>query len=384
MKTQLLITLILLFLIQSMKGVTLTGSVTDKETGQPIEAATIFIPGTTISTQTNRQGNYSLHYSLSGNQQLIIKHVTYQTSILDLTTDSLYDIRLPKIVRQLNEVKVSGKDPNRQINLKRFWYNFSGMSKIARSCKLENPETLNFRRLGAPGDAEFNTTLATADSNLIIENKALGYQIQYTLLYYIRSSERTIFQGYPLFIDLYKSKEVPEKIAQQRAKAYFGSSMHFFRSLYANKLEAAGFYVYEVALVANLPGDQQNYGLLGNPLFIGKTGYHYEQTTNPLNLIKMVNKSADKGAFSYSFPIEVRYTKGVEENAYKAQAAYHYRIGLQRTPKQQTSLLVLTNGSMDFFPDGSYGNPDEVITLGYWDFKRMGEMLPLDYVPVEE
>ncbi len=55
-----------------------------------------------------------------------------------------------------------------------FIENFIGTSQNARSCTIKNYKTLRFRH-----SKKRNQLTVTADDPLIIENKALGYSIQY-------------------------------------------------------------------------------------------------------------------------------------------------------------------------------------------------------------
>lgn len=67
-------------LSQSATG-RITGRVTDRESGQPIEAAQVFIDGTTIGTSTNATGVLSIPRIAAGTYQLRVVRLGYQSSL---------------------------------------------------------------------------------------------------------------------------------------------------------------------------------------------------------------------------------------------------------------------------------------------------------------
>ncbi|MFC7668001.1 hypothetical protein ACFQT0_11855 [Hymenobacter humi] len=59
-------------------------------------------------------------------------------------------------------------------------------------------------------------------------------------------------------------------------------------------------------------------------------------------------------------------------------------LGPSRTPyptKRQVSRLKLQETEAEIQPNGSLTNPLDVYNGEYWGFERVGEFLPVDYVP---
>jgi hypothetical protein len=106
----LLILVVLIFgtgcFAQSIK---ISGLITDKNSGQPIAAASIKLPdGTGISSGTN--GKFEIRITRLP-IKLKIRHVSYQTKEIDLITDpkSLVRIELEELVSEIREVNISAQ-----------------------------------------------------------------------------------------------------------------------------------------------------------------------------------------------------------------------------------------------------------------------------------
>lgn len=76
-------------------------------------------------------------------------------------------------------------------------------------------------------------------------------------------------------------------------------------------------------------------------------------------------------------PFEIRYTGRGEENRYKG--FHYYYEGLNRIPKAQVSIVKLKNGHIRFYSNGAIEKPDELISIGYWSYKRLADLLPHNY-----
>src|SRR5206468_7526403 len=88
---------------------------------------------------------------------------------------------------------------------------------------------------------------------LIIENKALGYNIRYQLesFSYNFNTHLFFYQGYPFFQQMNGSFSKQKKWEKRRKEVYYGSLMHFMRSVYRNILLKEGFEVRTLKKVLN-------------------------------------------------------------------------------------------------------------------------------------
>lgn len=110
MKKQLLNSIFFLLLLLSgsyawAQERTITGTVTAKEDGLPIPGVTVKIKGTTIGTQTNGMGKFSLQAPQGAT--LVISFLGYQTQ-QQVATGSVLNVVLVAAASQLNEVVVTG------------------------------------------------------------------------------------------------------------------------------------------------------------------------------------------------------------------------------------------------------------------------------------
>jgi len=236
MKTVLPILLFCLLCLP-VRSATVSGQVTNSSTNKPIEGVTVFLDGTTIGTYSRADGSFSLFYPGEMSVKVIASYVGFETKVYNYTPsaqDGKLAIHLKTKTIRLQEVSVMGKDPHRSDNLQLLRAGLFGNSEAGWQCKILNPEVLSFKR-----DKDKNGVLllsAYADQPIRIENKELGYQVNYTLDSFAVNSTNITFLGHPFYIDKYQGVKVPRSIQKAREKAYQGSAMHFFRSLYANTL----------------------------------------------------------------------------------------------------------------------------------------------------
>ncbi|HWZ17055.1 MAG TPA: SusC/RagA family TonB-linked outer membrane protein [Mucilaginibacter sp.] len=85
---------------------TVTGTVTSKEDGLPIPGVTVKVKGTSIGTQTNTAGKYTL--SVPANATLVFSFLGYAPIEVSSGTKAAIDIALTARGEQLNEVVVTG------------------------------------------------------------------------------------------------------------------------------------------------------------------------------------------------------------------------------------------------------------------------------------
>ena len=90
---------------------TITGTVTDAETSEPLPGATVQVAGTSVGTATNVNGMYELS-APSGTQTLQVSFVGYDTVERDVQVEAgetiTADFGLEPSAEQLDEVVVTG------------------------------------------------------------------------------------------------------------------------------------------------------------------------------------------------------------------------------------------------------------------------------------
>lgn len=382
MRHLLTLTALIFLSISHVFPITLTGTVKDAATGKALEAASVFVAGTTFGTNTKEDGSYSLTFKTDGSAQLVIAYLGYQTftkNTTDFATNQTLNVELQGKSMQLASVSVLGYDSNRKQNMAEFLFGFFGDSEFGKKCTILNPNVLHLMRKPIPGKIGQDELYVSADSDLFIENKLLGYTIRYTLESFVQSKYFTTFKGYPLYIDNLSKSKNPERTQEYRERAYLGSQMHFFRCLFKKNLMEEGFKVFKVEKKNGLSILNVQYGLMADTIFVPNPDQHMVQTETPLNLYNDLYVNEHSAALQYSEPFEVRYTLNGEDKAYGSHNFYYN--GMTRTIGQQTSIVLLENNNVVFYPNGACKNAGSLITIGYWSFKKVGEIMPWDYQP---
>ncbi len=349
---------------------TVSGVVKDAQSGEVMPFATVFFAETTFGTATDDDGRYSLTVAKPGTYDLIVKFVGYRTYAAQVKLGGQTEIKMDVLIevdaKSLGSVEVTAnKDKKWEEHMRQFRLTFLGESANARQCKILNEEVIDFIY-----DEKKVILEAFSSEPIIIENKALGYKIQYYLEHFEvnYASSMSSYYGYTVFEEMNsKSKRRMGRWEANRKKAYEGSPVHFFTSLYQNKLEQEGFLV-QVAKDVNGSGrvlDARNANVFQ---------YLTEGSNN-------LSKNLPFENFLY-----VTYDKELESKEYQ-EIQNKRRIGHVSTSKlvkkPQQSWISIMDGfeSIEFEPNGYIYNPVSFYSAGYWGFEKIAEMIPLDYRP---
>lgn len=375
MRQQLAIFTLLFFLsfgAKAQQGYTITGTVTDAETGETLPFANVFFAETTYGVNTNEVGQFTLKVPQPGTYDLIVRFVGYQTYGINLRLEDNYnlsfDIALKPEELNLGSVTVmANKDENWQRYLQEFKDAFLGYSKNSSQCKILNEEDLDFYY-----DRKENALYAYSKGPIKVENKALGYTIDYYLEEFKNDYSRNLntYYGYTVFTEMEPRSKRRERIWEEnRKRAYEGSIQHFFSSVFEGKLEEEG-YIVQVAK------DVTNFGRVLDP-------------TN-VNLRDWLNNG--QSDLSRQLPFEnflyVTYTKESETPEYvqngkpggKLNSASASRLG------KQVSWITMAEGKevIEFERTGYVYDPLSFYSSGYWGFEKVADMVPINYKPKSE
>jgi len=250
--------LIFLFLLVSFKAQAqyiISGKVVDDKTKKNIPAVSIYINNTTVGTLTDENGSFKIYTPSAGKIELVFSHVSYKKKIVVKEVENNVDIKVELLVANniLNEVVIRGNKDSKAVRKKWidiFTRNLIGNYPIVSlRCKIKNPEVLYFNYERNEGRLEVFAT-----KPILIENTALGYLVKLDLdeFVYTFKTNDIVFKYSVFFekIELSKSKE--ELAERNRSKLYFGSNMHFMRSLYQESLEQNGFSILKFNSISNL------------------------------------------------------------------------------------------------------------------------------------
>ncbi len=332
----------------------ITGKVYDGLNKKPIESVSVYISNTTQSRTTDKNGEFKIDINLNGRPELVISCVGYETQILNVINNNLEIFLKPKII-DLPDVVLHSSDKNGWKTWgKLFLDNFIGTTEFSKNCKLLNPNSLKFNF-----NKNKNILNVTSKESLLIHNKSLGYIIKYDLIRFDFDfkTNSNIIEGYTLFEEMYSNRKRQNlKWEKNREDSYYGSMLHFMRSLYKNEIEKEHFEIRKIVL-------NNNFNFLINKLI-------------PRDSI-VTKLDSSSVLLNFKDVLQVLYTDK-EPSSFYIKGDMNF--GLIR--RKQISQLKLSENSIKIFENGSYYDGTNLINSGYWSWsEKVSNLLPLDYLP---
>ncbi|PWG06120.1 carboxypeptidase-like regulatory domain-containing protein [Polaribacter aquimarinus] len=389
----------------SFSQVNIKGKVYDSK--GPLEGAAIYFNSTMVGTTTNSEGEFSIKTE-EGHFELIISYLGYKTIRYNLYTNEYKKplvFALEENRYTLDEVvlKKIKYDKKWKANLKRFYREFFGNTKLSKDCKIINPKTLFFYY-----NSKDNIFNAFTKAPLIIRHNGLGYSITYDLVYFSVEKDFVKSLGYSQFKNLQGSKHKKRTWKKNRLVTYNGSVNHFLKSILANRVKREGFVIEQFIRLPNKerPSDTEIKKARKKITSYKKTINFSRKIENPVtdidsalvtirksNLPKLKDsiykkdlKSKDilvkkEGKLRLDFKnnLLVIYKKEKEEKNYR-------RRGLESSLKfrPQMSTIIPTTRPILIDKNGILDNPLDLVYEGYWAFERFANFLPLDYNPKKD
>jgi hypothetical protein len=380
------------FITFAQSGI-ISGIIVNAETKKPLPRASVFLSNSSVGSATSEDGKYILSSIRPGQYTLVVTilgYEEYSKSILVGSQPIKLDIELAPKPLMLREVVISSSADWKR-NFEAFKKEFIGVDENAKYCTIMNPHILNIT---------YNPTKqlleADADEFLVVENRSLGYRVKYLLEDFKIDKISNIIsrQGQQVFEDLPGSESQKKKWHEKREEAYYGSAMHFYRSLYADKLKDQGFEIYRLTRTVNpmRPSDDiirrkvNKFNQLRRPdsarywVDIANMSKYSNESLNkpPYQEFEILSRAPQQGLFTVHFPnyLYVVYTKKRDEV---------YNRDLYRPldmPNYETT--VVTNmGKESFFDIDMNGIVVDNSPLyeGTWAKSRISDLLPVDYVP---
>lgn len=268
------------FIQLSAQSTAIRGTVVDSARQAPIPFATVYFDGTTNGQTTDDNGKFSL--ALNGIKLpaiLVVSHIGYRTQSLSIQdSTALLNIALTVQGQMIQTVVVQDED-QRMKNLEEFRKVFLGADDWGVRAKIQNEDALFFNRdyqtqqlrIRSKGMMKRALTMNrrggtwSADSSsytfeqaLNLQAKAkvpleiklpdLGYTVQVDLVRFLSEyrAGKTSHLGHYFFKPVVSKSGKPKARHKiNRQQAYYNSSLHFLRSLYAGQLNENGYQIYE-------------------------------------------------------------------------------------------------------------------------------------------
>lgn len=402
------------------------GKVVDAETNRGIAAVSVYINNSFLGTSTDANGEFMLNNIPPGAYKLVFSHVGYETIVESISSTDLRDhylVSLKVIPDELKEVVVTGKPKSGWRKWGSFFLNsFIGTSKYALNCYIQNREALHFYY-----SAEENILKVSAKEPLIIENRALGYQITMNFIgYSYNFNNRNLYYEFYSKFDYLQPEDNAElrRWRNNRRAVYYGSFTHFLRSLFDSTWQKEGFEIRKFGKPYNSEFERIKDSMQANTLLLQlitgtfdakqkKAGVklppidtvsYYKNVLlqyagsdklfpEQLRFNQFAQRKDSNSIFlSFDNYLHITYTK-VKEPIEYAMITGKYRPGQQMIrgrlnsqavyePDDQVSTLQLYNKApVQVFFNGNYNNTNLLLD-GYWGwYQKVATLLPYDYKP---
>jgi len=354
---------------------------------QKIANVTIYIDGTKIGTNSKEDGSFSLNIPSGNSGNIVFQkegYETYSTPVSAVLNKTLKVVLLKS--NDIEEVRIIPYTEEAYKNFIRYFLdNFIGFDR--ENVRIKNQRTLKFAF-----DKKNQTLKVKAPKTLIIENKLLGYEIEYNLINFAAdfNSKMVNYVGTSFFRETKNS----DKIKLNRMNAYDGSMLHFFRSVYQNTISEDQFIVNHVVKVPNpkYPTEEElktlnNFREMARISKISvipddildisqrknaNKPYALAITKTKIPDADYVKRTGSEVLFRFKDMLQVNYQK------------YFYELkGKQflktKEPVVISSFLHPEGETFEVSKDGNITNPDLLITEGDFSKNKIENMLPLDY-----
>lgn len=376
----------------------LSGVVQDSVTHQPLAFASVFLANTSLGVTTTEQGTFTFPSVPAGTYDVVASYVGYRLARQPVSVSpsaQQLTLRLAPTANQLGEVVVR-PNPNRASDFQKFTDQFLGRSTFSKQCRIRNPDDVLLDY-----DARANELTASAIKYVQVDNDALGYRVKYYGLRFVSNFTQQIvtFYGQPVFEEMQaKSARQQHRWEANRVRAYLGSLPHFLRSVRDSQLTAQGFVARRLRVVNNprfAPADSARRQLLRQRRAFSAAEQDSLSRwasvppafamlyTAPRHLdsLRHVVAGGQQVRLRFRDRLQVTYLLAGPDANYRPQPSRYVRNPAPLPQDQQTSELILMQPEIEILPNGQLANPLAVFTDGYWGFEKMGEFLPLNYLP---
>ena len=357
--------LLLFFYIPAYTQISINGRVVDAITNSPVANARIYFNNTTIATKTNQQGAVSFTSLYNITSELVIsvsgyELLVFKPSAVQLNRQEKFVFKLQaKESAPQNTIPLNGAIKKRWLEI--FYSTVLGISAEAAKCNILNDTSIYF--LSTPGN---NTFFAYADKPLVIDNAMLGYKISFDLLEfsYNDATAQSDFVGYCRYEETGDTK----KYGKNRKHCYYGSSLHFYRSLLAHQLPPQGFGTFLLKAdtakgntKTAMPVQQDDLDafvpVTAQQLLYIDSNNNFSIRFNGKLLVQYYHDPYGKAYLSQNVFVQGALNKGVE------------------------SYLTIKSSQVDVSNTGALSDASAVSYTGYWLYERLANRLPYDYQP---
>jgi len=332
----------------------ISGTVSDKDSGKPLEDVHVYISYTTAGVSTDESGAFTFTAGLSGQFELVFSRVGYETEKRTITLGSdeeslVFNVQLVSKSIVLSQLEVKADNSAWLRNYEEFKREFLGTTFYATDTQITNRWVLDFNR------NDSGQLVASASEPLRIENMSLGYELLVELDDFVWNlrDNTGYYRVQVRFEELEpESDREYRSWTQNRERAYKGSLRHFLKSLYDDNLSRNRFEVVwmnstQRATIQPIEQNQMIQRLSSNGL-------------NPKLALEGV-----KG-FVLKEPVDILIGR---------------RSYIHDNRKRARLVPVRNDKSFFVMPNGNVLDIMSLAVTGYWSSYRMADMVPIDFEP---
>jgi hypothetical protein len=313
----------------------ITGVTREEGSGKPIGNVSVFFSGTLSGTVTDSTGNFTLYPETATKLPILISGAGYESkTITDYPTDKKLVVELKTKIYDLDAVTVKADDGmSLKEKLRIFRREFLGSSPNAKNSQIMNEADLRFTY-----SSQTHILKATCDKPVVVQNKSLGYSLNFLLANFSFDGQQTAFYGSQFFRETAKPEEAA-KVNKARKNVYLGSQLHFIRALWSNKLAQNGFEVIRY--------------LKQDSTVAGKDKQYVARDLRRLPFDSLVVTKGNQKYLQFSGLIKITY---------RSQVSMMEGVG--------KPVAIESNGYID---------PQGILWRGVIGMQRAGDLLPLEF-----
>ncbi|MEB2786298.1 carboxypeptidase-like regulatory domain-containing protein [Algoriphagus persicinus] len=355
--------LVFFFAVGSIAAQTVSGVVREKATGLPLPFANVFVNNTTQGIATDSEGKFSLSGNFPSQIELVASFMGYVTEVKSVSFEGqnqaevIFELSFNE--SNLSEIELKAtRDKSWERDLKKFEGVFLAVSDDPYRTKIEilNPWVIDFEKVKVKKG--LNYLQASAQEPLIINNHALGYEIEYYLQDFRMMRSGSSFYGQVFYKPLNQSdSEKNLSWANARKANYLGSLVHLNQSILLNSPDSNYFAMFEVA------SGGLDRRITDN--FIEELN----KTILPVKNTSILRRPIGDGNYRIFLPkrMEIHHLdKKWSNNYYKN--IYH-----------PISWIKAPDGFYDIDRKGNLINPTQLVVFGYFGRKGVARTLPHDF-----
>jgi len=208
----------------------------------------------------------------------------------------------------------------------------------------------------------------------VIENRALGYRIEYHLEDFEVTRRRTQYDGEPFFEELDGSPAQEARWEKARREAFLGSFHHLMLAMIEDRVEEQGFKLFYYQGSPSGPPGKSTFSSTFPQVSSGRMSIGVGDLMTEAD-------TSDDHILDYSGMAEVIYLGEKQSEAYSEWRRQRTGRRGGRAPRYQTSQFWLERGPATVDYKGEVVERYGVTVSGYFGYERMADQVPKEYRP---